>query len=263
MNGIKTNNSNQNEAKISQMRDITLVSDTDATGKSEAPIPFCDDLAVIIRNMQDNYVDSFATAMAKYTEFLGDISKLKSALSACTTTSGEAGKMTVDFDKFSTELGLIIQKYNYAEYDQYRPDMIIGVGGGVLYTAPDAGDAGKADAEAMAKQLGLNPSCVKQVCGQYIVALDLTPLSEIMSSIYKKCDPDNGRTVVVLTMGQGEYDSWFTGATSQFQTIENTAQVLAERFSRANSNLDSLYKMLSSVISDITNMLNTTYNNVH
>ena len=262
MPSIQTINSNPDDLRMKDLRETTSVSKADATGKSDTPIPFCDDLAKIIRDMQTNYVDRFATSMAKYTEFLADISKLKSALSACTTTSGEAGKMTVDFDRFSTELGIIIQKYNSVVYDEYRPDLIVGPGGGVLYTAPNAGETGKADAEAMAKQLGLSPSSVKQVCGQYVVAIDISPLSDIMISMFSKCDPEQGRTMVVLTMGQGEYDSWLTGATSQFQTIENTSQVLAERFSRANSNLDSLYKMLSSVISDITNILNTTYNNV-
>jgi len=202
--------------------------------KTGSGLDYIDELPKLIDGMLENYINIYVNVMQKYTDYVGEIADLKTLISKSSTASG-SDKIVFDAGPIFAKIAEIEAKFNSID--------------NAMYVAHETGAAGYAECVKWAKELGLNPDAVI-VCvgddkanGQYFIQADLSPLFQIRESI------KNGEMPTNL------YQQMAAGIDIQVQKVNNTIQKLAEKYSNANANMDSLMKMLSNILAELQRIL--------
>jgi len=192
-------------------------------------------LAILDGN-KTNYVDVYTEVMQKYTEYMADIADLVTAMANATKPGNDKDHVNFDGDAIREKIFALVDKYNSTA---------------PLFTSKLSGADGKAEAEKWAKELGLDPEKTVIATGKdandqytYSVIVDTTPLLSMANSL------KNGNIDIP------SYQAMQAAIDAQKQVIQNTVQVLAEKFSKANSNYDSYIKAASSSLQELLAMLN-------
>jgi type III secretion system IpaD/SipD/SspD family effector len=192
-----------------------------------------------ISGVQKNYIDPYTAIMKFYTDFMGEVSDIMSAISKAVGPGEDSNSVSFDETQIKNLINELVQKY------RERP----------LFTSQGTGAEGKAEAERWAKELGLDISKATLVDkdnpdGPWKVEMDLSPLDTMFGAI--KGDK----------LSTYEYQAMQTAIDAQKQKLQSTVQTVAEKYGRANANMDSLYKMMSAMITAMEQLLeafNRTY----
>lgn len=183
----------------------------------------------LIGAYKELYLDPYTKVIQTHTEFMAEIADLMTIIAKATTAGNDSNHVNVDFDTIKDKIDAIRNKYD----------------GQPLVTVKTVGEGGRAEAEAWAAELGLNPDNTVQVVdktddGQVIygVVMDMMPLQQMVEAL-----KDGNIDIPTYQAMQAAIDS-------EKAVLQNTVQVLAEKFSRANANFDSLIKVLSSLLAE-------------
>ncbi len=102
------------------------------------------------------------------------------------------------------------------------------------------------------KALGLPDECLKyDADGNPYITLDVGPLQEMYDAFGKAPDPIPDS----VTWDSARFQAWQTGFNAQSEQLKNELQRLTQKYSSANSTHDNFIKVLSSHLSQFSDML--------
>ncbi|MEN3813496.1 IpaD/SipD/SspD family type III secretion system needle tip protein [Chromobacterium piscinae] len=203
------------------------------------------DMIDAIGAIETGYLDVYLNALEVYTEFYDKLVKeVVSQLSACITANTAAGKegdIIFDTKKFIHLLD-IVEAYYFEDYTHKVPKETAvlfppQIKGGALETASQA------ECEAWAKEFGLPPNCVKPSGSGYVLVLDMSPVRQMIQSIYDSVGLGPAQNVQA-----SKYSAWETGFNALLAQVEHRYQMIVNGASNAQSTVDSLYKLLTESI---------------
>jgi type III secretion system IpaD/SipD/SspD family effector len=192
-----------------------------------------------ISGVKKNFIDPYTAILKYYTDFMGEVSDIMAALSKAVGKGDDSNSVSFDESTIRKLISDLTTKYSELP----------------LFTSQGTGAEGKAEAERWAKELGLDISKVSLVDkgnpdGPWKVEMDLSPLEKMTTAL--KGDK----------MSTFEYQAMQTAIDAQKAKLQSTVQTVAEKYGRANANMDSLYKMMSAMIVAMEQLLeafNRTY----
>ena len=195
-----------------------------------------EDIAELIGDIKENYLDAYSEAVAKYLAFNKALSDLISKLSSWITTSSDGKEVTLNIGELRKALNDILAEFKPPNKNS------------VLYPKQDKDGeeiegGSKEDAEKWARDFGLPESSVQEQpegSGKWVVVIDTSPIDRMLDSIPKDGDEKK--------MNPFELDIWRSGFTSQENQVKTMMQQLMQRYTTANSTYDNLVKVLSSTI---------------
>lgn len=194
------------------------------------------DIAELIGDIKDDYLDAYSEAVSKYLAFNKALSDLISKLSSWITTSSDGKEVTLNIGELRKALNDILAEFKPPNKNS------------VLYPKQDKDGeeiegGSKEDAEKWARDFGLPESSVQEQpegSGKWVVVIDTSPIDRMLDSIPKDGDEKK--------MNPFELDIWRSGFTSQENQVKTMMQQLMQRYTTANSTYDNLVKVLSSTI---------------
>ena len=170
----------------------------------------------VIRDTQTNYLDYFEKAAKAYGEFFKDVSNLQGELSKHIKVEEDGKKVTID-PQFKDSIEQVIKKWDALPIATFDDPKV---------------------AEEWATKLGMDPAKTVHKNGdKYELRVDTSPLKQMMD------DFPPGQMDMV------NYDAWKKGFDAQIETIKTNVQLVTEKYSRANSMVDNMVKLLTSAIS--------------
>ncbi|QDH57969.1 IpaD/SipD/SspD family type III secretion system needle tip protein [Pandoraea pnomenusa] len=195
-----------------------------------------EDIADLIGDIKDGYLDVYSEAVAKYLAFNKALSDLISKLSGWISTSSDGKEVTLNIGELRKALNDILAEFKPPNKNS------------VLYPKQDKDSndiegGTKEDAEKWARDFGLPESSVQEQpegSGKWVVVIDTSPIDRMLDSIPKDGDEKK--------MNPFELDIWRSGFTSQENQVKTMMQQLMQRYTTANSTYDNLVKVLSSTI---------------
>ncbi len=207
----------------------TAAAEDTSTGSG---LDYIDDLPPLIAAMQTNYIGVYVNAMQKYTDFMGEVAKLKSMISSAASASSDSTKTKFDAKTIDDQIALIMREFS-------GPDS-------ALFTSQQTGEAGKAECQKWAEEFGLtlDQVLVRDDSGKYRIQVDLQPLRNIQTSI-----DFSGEIKDNLFAGM------IAGLDMQVQAMNTTVQKLTEKFSNANGVMNDMMKMLSDILAELQRIL--------
>lgn len=196
-------------------------------------------MAEKIGSMDKDYIKVYEDIVQRYTDMFGEFSDLMGNITSLLKVSTDKnGVQTFQFDdKALKDVTNLITKYEGSA--------------GILYSAPN-GPNPKAEADKWAKQLGLDPDkFVKLVDGKWCVKMDISPLTNIKQSL---------QDAKGASLSTFEYQSWRSGFDAQGDRLKTALQTLTSKYGSANGNFDTVVKLLSSMITSMSELLRTLCN---
>jgi type III secretion system IpaD/SipD/SspD family effector len=195
--------------------------------------PFARWLDILGQN-KANYVDVYIDVMQKYTGYMADIADLVTAMANATTAGSDKDHVNFNGTTISAKLNALRAQVENTP----------------LFTSQLKGADALAEATAWAKELGLDPDKTVRVTGKdengqetYGVFMDATPIVSMINAL------KNGNLDIP------SYQAMQAAFDAQKQVIQNTVQVLAEKFSKANGNYDSYVKAASATLEQLLAIL--------
>jgi len=194
--------------------------------------------------MDDSYLSVYEYILDQYTGFFSDFADFKSLL-AQFITPGEDGKIKVDASGIMKELEKLINKYSATPPPSDA----------ILFPQPDEEGHQSAtyeEAKKWAEEMGLDPSCVKQLAdGTYVCTIDTSPLENIKQSLIDTFGMIRLGPLWLVSnkeVDPAQYQAWLAGFDMQADKFQNFMQVMTQKYTTANSVFDNLVKVLSSTI---------------
>lgn len=211
------------------------VSSADALAKTYSSLSYREAwelMAKRIEGVKTGYLEVYETLVERYTGLFSDFSDFMGKLTTyLKVTPDKNGNQVMTFEAGALdEVNALIKKYSG---DQ-----------GNLY--PVSGTTSQADALAWAKELGIDTKFVVKSGSGYVIKMDLGPLNNIRDSLA----PD-----LVKSMSTFEYQSWRSGFDAQSDRMKTTLQTLTSKYGSANSTYETVIKLLSSMISSMSDVL--------
>lgn len=202
---------------------------------------FFDKLLALIDLIKNGYLAGYEHILAAYSDFFSDFNKDITALLKDWVVGGGDGKeVTLNVGALRAALSALIDKYTHP-----KP-------GSVLF--PKSGEDGtsREEADKWREALGLPESCLKQNAdGTWCVVMDTGPL-DIMLNGLPAGDSE--------TWDTARFQMWQTGFNAQEERMKNMLQSLTQKYSNANAYHDNFNKVLSSHLSQYSDMLKAMLN---
>lgn len=241
----------------------------------------CEQSATVIGNIQDKYMTIYQDAVRKMTAFYQDFSDMVSSKLASSVKSGDDGK-NIDISVFDMRAAVyqFMDKYFMTSQaikpGQHKDDSApshVWIDGsdntvGRQVTPKDSSllfvAKTQEEAEGWIKKFGMgrvdkshdNPPLYK-------VCIEFKPLELIFNSMLYANLKGNGRdNGAIRTVDSAKYQAWKAGFDLNDETYKNGLQRLAQKYSQENSAVDNLYKVLSSMISQLFGLSKDVFNNL-
>ncbi|WP_440029644.1 type III secretion system needle tip protein SctA [Chromobacterium amazonense] len=200
-----------------------------------------DAISKAIGNIENGYLDVYENVVARYTAFYQAFSDILAQKGGWVSPGSSADKVKLNVKDFESALLSLMVKFSLPSKDA------------ILFPKVDengnVGEATQQQAKEWAKELGLPESCVNEYpagSGKYVVVIDMGPVSTMITELNKLGKPDDDGNV---ELDNAKFQAWQSGFNSQEESLKNTLQTLAQKYSNANSVYDNLVKVLSSTIS--------------
>ncbi|STQ90231.1 type III secretion system needle tip protein SctA [Iodobacter fluviatilis] len=200
-----------------------------------------DNISDAIGDIQDGYLGVYENAVDRYIAFYAEFSKILAALEKLINGSADGQSVNVSMRELGRQLTAL--KESFFPGGQAGENSVL--------FPPQNGDgivegASKGEADQWAKEMGLDPSCVKEApsgSGKYVVTIDIGPIDQMISNLAQGSDP--------VKMTSTDFQIWKAGFDSMDEKMKNTLQTLTQKYSNAQSMTDNLIKVLSSTISSL------------
>lgn len=171
----------------------------------------CDKLAY----MQDNYMDIYAQVTEQYQLYMQDVNTFKASLTSYMDNGTDEIKLNLTGIK--DEINKVIDKW------QKKPILTVN---------------SKEEADYWQEQLGLD----YRVNGtNYYFFVNLQPMYDIRDSVNKLSSP----------LSTARFNQWQNSVNSACSTIESDTQIIAQKYSQANTVFNNLAKILSSTMDSL------------
>lgn len=197
----------------------------------------CSDVADSIQQMEDEYLKIFQSATEKYAAFFKDFSALMGKLKDYIEAKDD--KTILKAKAFRDLVDELLSKYSVSPPNDST----------TLYSGS------KEDCLAWAKEMGIDQNtCVVNSNGKYVVTIDMSALQNIRTSLEKYND--------TMSCNAAEWQVWMSSTDTHKESIQNNMQVLAQKYTSANTTFDNLVKVLSSTISSLSEVDKAFINNL-
>lgn len=174
-----------------------------------------DDVCTKLASMQDNYMDIYAQVTEQYQFYMQDVNTFKASLTNYMDNGTDEIKLNLAGIK--DEISKVIDKW------QKKPILTVG---------------SKEEADYWQEQLGLSYS----VNGaNYYFFVNLQPMYDIQDSVDKLSSP----------LSTARFNQWQNSVNSACSTIESDTQIIAQKYSQANTVFNNLAKILSSTMDSL------------
>lgn len=174
-----------------------------------------DDVCTKLASMQDNYMDIYAQVTEQYQFYMQDVNTFKASLTNYMDNGTDEIKLNLAGIK--DEISKVIDKW------QKKPILTVG---------------SKEEADYWQEQLGLSYS----VNGaNYSFFVNLQPMYDIQDSVDKLSSP----------LSTARFNQWQNSVNSACSTIESDTQIIAQKYSQANTVFNNLAKILSSTMDSL------------
>jgi hypothetical protein len=183
-------------------------------------------LAKLIDLFKSQYLDIYSAAAAIMLQFAQDIASFQATINDSIKPGSDSSHVTINGKDIADAAATLESKY------QNLP----------LFTAPDSGDDGKAEATKWATEFGLDPAtCVVPTADRtgYMVVVNLQPVSAV-SNAYGSVNGQSVDAGYQLTGIKATADA-------QFNISTDEQSVFMQHTNRANSNYDSFLQAMSTV----------------
>ncbi|AZN35904.1 IpaD/SipD/SspD family type III secretion system needle tip protein [Iodobacter ciconiae] len=202
---------------------------------------FTDSIADGIDDIENGYLDIYGNATDRHIALYEEFSKILAELESMIDGSENGQSVNVSMAKLSDKLKAL--------REQFFPGGVPGKNSVLFPIQKGSGEmegTSQENAEKWVKEMGLNPSCVRQVgnTGKYIVTIDIAPLDFIIKSLIVQDKQP-------VKMTSTDFQVWKAGFDSMDEKMKNTLQTLTQKYSNAQSTFDNLVKLLSSTISSL------------
>ncbi|POT59496.1 hypothetical protein C3432_01880 [Citrobacter amalonaticus] len=171
-----------------------------------------DEVCKALGYMQTNYMDIYAQVTEQYQLYMQDVNSFKASLTNNMSSSDDEIKLNIPAIK--TEINKVINKWS---------------------TTPILTVDTKEKAEYWQEQLGLPYS---QTGGGYSFYANLAPMYDIL----------NSTSQLPSSVSTARFNQWQNGVNSSCSTIESDTQIIAQKYSQANTVFNNLAKILSSTM---------------
>lgn len=194
---------------------------------------FFEQLLAMIGFIKGEYLAVYEALLTKYSDFYKEFNETIMAKMGDWIKGKSDGKEVEISGDLRDALDALRQKY------QQAPD-------GVLYPISDEETATQEEARKWAKAMGLPESCVQpDGKGGYRVMMDLSPLDAMIAAA-----PEG-----TVTWDTAKFQAWQTGFNSQEGDLKNQLQLFTTKYGNANSYHENFNKILSSQLSQYSEML--------
>lgn len=174
-----------------------------------------DDVCKKLAYMQDNYMDIYAQVTEQYQLYMQDVNTFKASLTSYMDNGTDEIKLNLAGIK--DEITKVIDKW------QKNPILTVG---------------SKEEADYWQDQLGLS----YRVNGaNYYFFANLQPMYDIRDSVNKLSSP----------LSTARFNQWQNSVNSACSTIESDTQIIAQKYSQANTVFNNLAKILSSTMDSL------------
>ena len=171
----------------------------------------CDELGY----METNYMDVYAQVTEQYQLYMEDVNSFKTSLS---------DYMDNGTDEIKLNISGILNEVN-AVIDKWSATPILTV-------------STKQEADYWQEQLGLSYT---EGADGYSFYVNLTPMYDIRDSVNKLSSP----------VSTARFNQWQNSVNSSCSTIESDTQIIAQKYSQANTVFNNLAKILSSTMDSL------------
>lgn len=220
---------------LQKLRDIPHAPEAvrEALGSLSGSADFFEQLLAMIGFIKGEYLAIYEELLTKYSAFYKEFNETIMAKMGDWIKGKSDGKEVEISSQLRAALEALRDKY------QKAPD-------GVLYPTADGGPATKEDAQKWAKALGLPASCVQpDGKGGYRVMMDLSPLDGMIAAA-----PEG-----TVTWDSAKFQAWQTGFNSLEGDLKNQLQLFTTKYGNANSYHENFNKILSSQLSQFSELL--------
>lgn len=169
--------------------------------------------------MQTDYMDVYEQVTEKYQEYMSDVNSFKSSISEYMTADDDS--VDLDMAPIDQEINDIIAKWT---------------------TTPILTVDTEAEAAYWQDQLGLPYSADADGSG-YSFYVNTQPLQDIKDAT--DALPDDGN------LSTARFNQWQNSINSSCSTVESDTQIIAQKFSQANTIFNNLTKILSSTMDSL------------
>ncbi len=174
-----------------------------------------DDVCDKLTYMQDNYMDIYAQVTEQYQLYMQDVNTFKASLTSYMDNGTDEIKLNLTGIK--DEINKVIDKW------QKKPILTVN---------------SKEEADYWQDQLGLD----YRVNGaNYYFFVNLQPMYDIRDSVNKLSSP----------LSTARFNQWQNSVNSACSTIESDTQIIAQKYSQANTVFNNLAKILSSTMDSL------------
>lgn len=166
--------------------------------------------------MQTNYMDIYAGVTEQYQLFMQDVNSFKVSLTEYMDNGTD--KITLNLDGINAELNKVIDKWSAT------PILTVGTMDEAAYWQ---------------EQLGLP---YKTTSSGYVFYVNLEPMYDIQKSVGSFLSPE---------LSTARFNQWQNSVNSSCSTIESDTQIMAQKYSQANTVFNNLAKILSSTMDSL------------
>lgn len=174
-----------------------------------------DDVCDALFNMQDNYMRPYAEVTEQYELYMSDVTAFKTSLTNYMDNGTDEIKL--DLKSIKKELNTLIDKWS---------------------TTPILTVETKEQADYWADQLGLTYT---QNESGYSFYVNLSPMYDILDSVNNLSSP----------LSTARFNQWQNSVNSSCSTVESDTQIIAQKYSQANTVFNNLAKILSSTMDSL------------
>ncbi|NDL61512.1 IpaD/SipD/SspD family type III secretion system needle tip protein [Acerihabitans arboris] len=174
----------------------------------------------------ENFYQEYENGVKAFTSLISEFNAFKGKKTQYLTILKDSnGNDIMQFDKaILAELQTLIDKFSG--------------NAGIMF--PASGSASRADADKWAQEWDMDPQCVQEANGGWVVRVDLAPLETIKKDLEK--------SGVDKTMNSFQYQSWESGFNAQGDTLQNTMQILMTQLTNKFGERDVQIKGLNEWI---------------
>lgn len=171
-----------------------------------------DEVCEGLKNMQENYMDIYAQVTDQYQLYMKDVSSFKSSLTSYMDNGTD--NINLDIPGIKKEITTIIDKWS---------------------TTPILTVYSQEDADYWADQLGLP---YKKDGNTYSFYVNLEPMNDLLDAVSKLKSPVSTQV----------FSEWQNSVNTACSTVESDTQIMAQKYSQANTVFNNLAKILSSTM---------------